>query len=127
MEKETNTKPTNGRYTVKAQINENDPMHDELYGFYFWFETNKVAENFAELLHEKRYLTEGDIASIIGIKSELSNPFKFFCGDRDIWHFDLRTYAEDISERALYTSEIGFVEAAANDQILKQIQQALGD
>lgn len=117
---------TSGRYTLKDHnFDPENPFKDELSVFYLWFDGCKITDRFAELMHKKGYLTEGDIASIVGIESELSNPFRFFCGDRDIWHFDLTTYAKDLSEKRAENK--GFAATAAYRQITKQIQQALED
>lgn len=85
----------------------------------------EVLGKIADKLSEQKFLTEGDIAKLLGFKSSVSNPFRYFCGDIDKYRLamndQIKECDEMIKETDLYSVKY------LHREVILFIEQALDE
>ena len=69
-----------------------------------------------DILTERKYVTEGEMRDILDLKSEVSNPFRFYDGDKDACRRDLQEKLEERKQQLKsYRREVRLIEEALKE------------
>ena len=69
-----------------------------------------------DILAERKYVTEGEMRDILDLKSEVSNPFRFYDGDKDACRRDLQEKLEERKQQLKsYRREVRLIEEALKE------------
>lgn len=68
------------------------------------------------VLKEREYVTEGDLRDVFELKSDVSNPFRFYDGNSDIYRARLLSMLEERKQKiSSYRREVRLIEEALKD------------
>lgn len=125
---EHTAEPDHGSFPWNEGVTD-DIYAEDRYGFREWLFACGVEDHIVELLHDQKYLTEGDMARLMRFDSQLSNPFRFFCGDAKVYY---KTIDKLIKDR---NAEINIIKLDSDKKMIlaflieqtRLLQEALDD